>query len=72
MSIVKQTLVHYTEAKENMVTSDASKTYWLITLWQKQHSGYKKLIAFGSRHLNDTETKRQLAQLKNLAVPRSL
>ena len=32
-------LAHYAKDKDNMVTTDASKTGLRITLWQKQHDG---------------------------------
>ena len=46
---------HYAKDKENLVTTDASKTGLEITLWQKQDSGYIKPIAFGNRYLNYSE-----------------
>ena len=51
----KPCLAHYAKHKNNMVTTDASKTGFGITLWQKQDNGEIKPIAFGSRYLNDTE-----------------
>ena len=48
-------LAHYAKDKDNMVTTDASKTGLGITLWQKQDDGNIKPIAYGSRYLNDTE-----------------
>ena len=62
---IKQTLTegpclaHYAKDKDNMVTSDASKTGLGITLWQKQDDGNIKPIAYGSRYLNDTEKNTQ-------------
>ena len=53
----KPCLAHYAKDKDNMVTTDASKTGLGITLWQKQDDGELKPIAFGSRYLNDTEKK---------------
>ena len=50
-------LAHYAKDKENIVTTDASTTGLGITLWQKQHDGNTKPIAFGSIYLNDTEKK---------------
>ena len=48
---------HYAKDRENIVTTDASKTGLGITLWQKQLDGEIKPIAFGSRYLNDSEKK---------------
>ena len=48
-------LAHYKKDKDNMVTTDASKTGLGITLWEKQDNGDIKPIAYGSRSLNDTE-----------------
>ena len=50
-------LAHYAKDKDNMVTTNASKTGLGITLWQKQDDGNIKPIAYGSRYLNDTEKK---------------
>ena len=50
-------LAHYAKDKDNMVTTDASRTGLGITLWQKQDDGNIKPIAYGSRYLNDTEKK---------------
>ena len=61
-------LAHYAEDKANMVTIDASKTGLGITLWQKQDDMNIKPIAYGSRHLNDTETNYSIGELDLLAV----
>ena len=61
-------LAHYAKDKENIVTTDASTTGLGITLWQKQHDGNTKPIAFGSRYLNDTEKKYSIFELELLAV----
>ena len=50
-------LAHYAKDKDNMVTTDASKTGLGITSWQKQDDGNIKPIAYGSRYLNDTKKK---------------
>ena len=50
-------LAHYAKDKDNMVTTDASKTGLGITLWQKQDDRNIKPIVNGSRILNDTEKK---------------
>ena len=50
-------LAHYAKDKDNMGTTDASKTGLGITLRQKQDDGNIKPIAYGSRYLNDTEKK---------------
>ena len=50
------------------MTTDASATGLGITLWQKQHDGNTKPIAFGSRYLNDTEKKYSIGELELLAV----
>ena len=51
----KPCLGHYAKNKHNMVTTDASKTGLDITLWQKQDNREIKLIAFGSRYLNNID-----------------
>ena len=57
MLIEEPCLAHYAKDRENIVTTDASKTGLGITLWQKQSDGEIKPIAFGSRYLNDSEKK---------------
>ena len=42
-------LAHYAKDKDNIVSTDASKTGLRIKLWQKQADGELKPIAFGSR-----------------------
>ena len=64
----KPCLAHYAKDKDNMVTTDASKTGLGITLWQKQDDGQLKPIAFGSRYLNDTEKNYSIGELELLAV----
>ena len=61
-------LAHYAKDKENIVTTDASTTGLGIALWQKQHDGNTKPIAFGSRYLNDTEKNHSIGELELLAV----
>ena len=61
-------LVHYAKDRENIVTTDASKTGLGITLWQKQSDGEIKPIAFGSRYLNDSEKNYSIGELELLAV----
>ena len=60
-------LAHYAKDKDNMVTTDASKTGLGITLWQKQDDGNIKPIAYG-RYLNDTEKNYSSGELELLAV----
>ena len=61
-------LAHHAKDKDNMVTTDASKTGLGITLWQKQDDGNIKPIAYGSRYLNDTEKNYSIGELELLAV----
>ena len=61
-------LAHYTKDKDNMVTTDASKTGLGITLWQKEDDGNIKPIAYGSRYLNDTEKNYSIGESELLAV----
>ena len=61
-------LAHYAKDKDNMVTTDASKTGLGITLWQKQDDGNIKPIAYGSRYLNDTKKNYSIGELELLAV----
>ena len=57
-------LAHYATDKDNMVTTDASKTGLGITLWQKEDDGNIKPIAYGSRYLNDTEKNYSIGELE--------
>ena len=59
---------HYAKEKENIVTTDASKTGLGRTLWQKQDDRTTKPIAFGTRYLNETENKYSIGELELLAV----
>ena len=61
-------LAHYAKDRENIVTTDASKTELGITLWQKQSDGEITPIAFGSRYLNDSEKNYSIGELELLAV----
>ena len=61
-------LAHYAKDRDNIVTTDASKTGLGITLWQRQADGELKSIAFGSRFLNDSEKKYSIGELELLAV----
>ena len=61
-------LAHYAKDKDNMVTTDASKTGLGITLWEKQDDGNIKPIAYGSRYLNDTEKNYSIGEVELLAV----
>ena len=61
-------LAHYAKDKDNMVTTDASKTGLGITLWQKEDDGNMTPIAYGSRYLNDTEKNYSIGELELLAV----
>ena len=61
-------LAHYAIDKDNILTTDASRTGLGITLWQKQLDGGLKPIAFGSRFLNDSEKNYSIGELELLAV----
>ena len=61
-------LAHYAKYRENIVTTNASKTGLGITLWQKQLDGEITPIAFGSRYLNDSEKNYSIGELELLAV----
>ena len=61
-------LAHYAKDRENIVTTDASKTGLGITLWQKQSDGEIKPIAFGSRYLNESGKNYSIGELELLAV----
>ena len=61
-------LAHLNGNKENIVTTDASKTGLGIALWQKQSNNELKPIAFASRYLNDAEKKFSIGELELLAV----
>ena len=59
-------LAHH--AKDNIVTTGASKTAPGITLWQKQTNGDLKPIALRSRFLTDSERNHSIGELELLAV----
>ena len=61
-------LAHYAKDKNNIVSTDASKTGLGITIGQKQADGELKPIAFGSRILNDSEKNYSIGELELLAV----
>ena len=61
-------LAHYAKDRDNIVTTDASKTGLGITLWQRQADGELKPIAFGSRFLNDCEKNYSIGELELLNV----
>ena len=61
-------LAHYAKDKDNILTTDASKTGLGVTLWQKQDDGNIKPIAYSSRYLNDTEKNYSIGELELLAV----
>ena len=61
-------LAHYNGNKENIVTTDACNTGLGIALWQRQHNGELKAIAYASRYLNDAEKKYSVGELELLAV----
>ena len=61
-------LAHYAKDKDNLVTTDASKTGLGIALWHKQDDGNIKPIAYGSRYLNDTEKNYSIGELELPAV----
>ena len=65
-------LAHYAKIKDNIVSTDASTTGLGITIWQDQDNGNTKLIAYGSRYMNDTEEKYSIGELELLAVVRGL
>ena len=54
--------------KENLVTTDASKTGLEITVLQKQDNGDFTPIVFGGRYLNDTVKYFFIRKLELLAV----
>ena len=68
----KPCLAHYDPNKENIVTTDASKTGLGITLWQTQFNESKEPIAFGSRFLHDTGNNYSIGELELLTVVRGI
>ena len=60
-------VAHYAEDRDNIATTDASKTGLGITLWQKEPDGDIKPRAFGSRYINESE-KNSIGELELLAV----
>ena len=61
-------LAHYAKDRDNIVTTDASKSGLGITLWQKQADGELKPIAFGSRFINGSQKNYSIGELELLAV----
>ena len=61
-------LSHYAKDRDNIVTTDASKSGLGITLWSKQLDGEIKPIQFGSRYLNEREQYYSTGELELLAV----
>ena len=61
-------LAHYAKVRDNIVTTEASKTGLGITFWQKQADGKLKPLAFGSIFLNDSEKNYSIGELELLAV----
>ena len=61
-------LAHYAKDRDNIFTTDASKTGLGNTLWQKQSDGEIRPIAFGSRNLNESEQTFLIGELELLAV----
>ena len=61
-------MAHYNSNLPNTITTDASTKGLGATLWQEQHNGELKLIAFASRFLSDTEKKYAINELESLAV----
>ena len=61
-------LAHYAKDKDNMVTTDASKTGLGITLWQKQDDGNIKPIVYSGRYLNNTEKNYSIGEPELLEV----
>ena len=61
-------LANYAKDKDNIVTTDPSRSGLGITLWQKQADGELKPIAFGSRFLNDSKKTYSIEELELLAV----
>ena len=61
-------LAHFAKDRENIVTTGANKTGFGKTFCQQQSDGETKLIAFGSRYLNDSEKNYSVVELELLAV----
>ena len=61
-------LARYAKDKDNIRTTDASKTCLGIAIWLKQTDRVLKLMAFGSRLLNDSEKNGSVGELELLAI----
>ena len=61
-------MAHYSSDLPNTTNTDASTKGLGATLWQEQHNGQLKPIAFASRFLSDTEKKYAIDELELLAV----
>ena len=58
----------FTETRENIITTDASKHGLGAILWQTQPDGIRKPIQYASRYLNDAEKRYSTNELELLAV----
>ena len=61
-------LAHHAKEKVNIVSNNASTTGLAKTLWQNQNYGKTKPVAYGSRHLDETDKKYSIGELELLAV----
>ena len=56
-------LAHFARDRDNLVSTDASRTGLGITLWQKQNVDSTRPISIASRYLNDVEIKYSIGEL---------
>ena len=61
-------LAHFAGDRDNVVTTDASRTGLGKILWQKPNKNTIRPIAFTGRYLNDAEKKYSIGELEQLAL----
>ena len=61
-------LAHFARDYDNIVTTDASKAGFGVTIWWRQNDDTIRPVAVASRYLNDAENNYSIAELKLLAA----
>ena len=61
-------LAHFVRNRDNVVTTDASKTGLEIALWRKQTDNTHRPIAFACKYLNDADKNYSIGELDLLSV----
>ena len=61
-------LAHFAHSRVYLVTTEASRTGFGTTPWQKQSDNLIRPTTFTSRYLNDAKKKCSIGELQPLAV----